>query len=159
MSKSISNSVPILIVAILILLLIIIILTLLAVGSFAKGLEVATQIGIFIVLLLTLIPIRNNYAAQLLRDRYQMFFDSWQVNAEDIDQFRIEPRLFVDQDKMDEKYLKNLKEDQEGNAIGKYLLIVQLYEYLAFAHALTFSKIPWQVACGKVLGEVSQGAA
>lgn len=77
---------------------------------------------------------RNNYAAQLLRDRYQMFFDSWKVEEDDVRQFRAKPHLFVEKKKIDPAYLEGLLTDCTNEAIKNYLLIVQLYEYLAFAH-------------------------
>ncbi len=73
-------------------------------------------------------------ATQLLRDRYQMFFDSWSVTPDDVQQFRAKTHLFVEKKRIDAAYLDGLLRDESDNAIKSYLLIVQLYEYLAFAH-------------------------
>ena len=69
-----------------------------------------------------------------------MFFDSWEVKDEDVQQFRNKHHLFIEN--MDEDYLQNLHMSdalKNENGIRNYLLILQPYEYLAFAHALTFS--------------------
>ncbi len=71
-------------------------------------------------------------ATSLLRDRYQMFFDSWNVTEGDVDQFKAKPHLFVEKKTINPAYLAALLGSDD--AIRNYLLIVQLYEYLAFAH-------------------------
>ena len=149
MSKGNNNVFRIAMVVILVLIVVLQILTLTQIPTSSASppsrlIEVAgmvIQIGIFGVLFLTLIPIRNNYAAQLLRDRYQMFFDSWKVEDEDAKQFKAKPHLFVAKKLMEENedyknYVQGLlaDEDKDNRSIKDYLLIVQLYEYLAFAH-------------------------
>ncbi len=102
-----------------------------------KLIEIGVQLGILGALLLTLLPIQRSFAAGLLRDRYQMFMESWEVSPGDVSMLMHgKHHLFVEKD-MDETYLKGLQCCED--AATKFLLIVQLYEYLAFAHALAFS--------------------
>ena len=44
-------------------------------------------------------------ATSLLRDRYQMFFDSWKVEEEDVEQFKAKTHLFVEKKTMNPAYL------------------------------------------------------
>lgn len=146
-SKSTSEVFRIVVVVILVFIVVLQIFTLTQIptsresppSGFIKALWVLTQIGILFVLLLTLIPIRNNYAAQLLRDRYDMFFKSWEVSPDDVSLLmrKEKSHLLVENEYMEKNYLAKLQSD--AKAAEDYLLIVQLYEYLAFAHALTFS--------------------
>lgn len=93
------------------------------------------QIVGLVIVVLALMARRKLFVSQLLHSRYQMFFSSWAIDNEDVRQFRSKPDLFVEN--MDSFTLRNYLRDD--NAIRNYLLIVQLYEYFAFAHALTFS--------------------
>ncbi|MGB6066875.1 MAG: hypothetical protein WBG50_18890 [Desulfomonilaceae bacterium] len=124
----------------LIAVLFITVLTLIPSSRFIEVVATATQIGILVVLALTLIPIRKTFAVQLLRDRYEMFFDSWEVKEEDVRQFRAKQHLFVEKKRMDPAYLEALLGDKTDNAIKDYLLVVQLYEYLAFAHTFNTNR-------------------
>ncbi|MGB6067608.1 MAG: hypothetical protein WBG50_22610 [Desulfomonilaceae bacterium] len=109
------------------------------------------QTGILIVLAVTLIAIYASMKAQwrllqeqkkvsaseLLRGRYEMFFSAWDVTSEDVRQFKEKPHLFIDPGVMSETIYQSYKKNDD--AIKDYLLVVQLYEYLAFAHTLNAS--------------------
>ena len=107
------------------------------------------QIGILCVLAFTLIAIwlsmkaqwkllgeqKKLTAAELLRGRYEMFFAAWDVTEEDVRQFKEKRHLYTEG--MEDSTYENYK--RSDDAIKDYLVIVQLYEYLAFAHTLNTS--------------------
>ena len=106
------------------------------------ALGIAVQVIISIILLLTVLFAwrgqKKNFAADLSRNRYDTFYESWDVTDEDVRQFKSKPHLYVDDDAVDNHTYEEWKRDD--NKIRDFLIIVQLYEYLAFAHASTCSK-------------------
>lgn len=87
------------------------------------------------VLAITLIPIWCTMSAQLVRDRWDTFLSAWEDTSDElVRSFKAKPYLYVEN--MDKSTLNKYKEEVDGDAIKDYLLIVNLYEYLAFAHEL-----------------------
>jgi hypothetical protein len=79
--------------------------------DFETAAHIATAVAVILLLVKLIYTTKGQkklFAAQLLRDRYQMFFDSWEVKDEDVEQFRNKVRLFVEIDKIDKDYLHNL---------------------------------------------------
>ena len=69
--------------------------------------------------------------AQLLRDRFEMYWQLWQpVSDEQVAEFQMIPAEAIDMEIYETKY-KN-----DAPAIRKYIILAQIYEYLAFLHTL-----------------------
>ena len=94
-----------------------------------------------IVLAATLIPIwlstrrqKKLFAAQFLRDRWEMFLDAWDVQDKEILRLKEKPYLYIDPSLYERHYKGN------DDRIRDFLVIVNLYEYLAFTYTLVTSK-------------------
>ncbi len=96
------------------------------------------QFAILIVLALTLYAILKQlrlynklFNAQVLRDRFDMYWKTYDpISDSRINEFELIPDGYINLEKYD-NYYKGRKD-----AIHKYLIYLQLYEYLAFAHKL-----------------------
>ncbi|MFI5354190.1 MAG: hypothetical protein ACHQX0_01140 [Desulfobaccales bacterium] len=101
------------------------------------------QIGILLVLTATLIAIvwqirthNRLFFAQVLRDRFDMYWKTYDpISDAQIAEFELIPDDYIDIGKYEKDY-KGKKD-----AIHKYLICLQLYEYLAFAFKLKEAKI------------------
>jgi hypothetical protein len=101
------------------------------------------QLGILIVLTATLIVIafqihlyNRLLKAQLLRDRFDMYWSLDSIKDEEIDELHLVPDDYIDHD----KYEKEYKSDKQ--ALHKYLYFFQIYEYLGFQYKLKEFNLP-----------------
>ena len=96
------------------------------------------QIGILFVLTATLIALvwqirtyNRLFNAQVLKDRFEIYWKTYDpISDSQITEFELIPEDYINL----EKYEKHYK--GEKDAIRKYLIYLQLYEYLAFSHKL-----------------------
>jgi hypothetical protein len=74
--------------------------------------------------------------AQLLRDRFETYWRTYEpVTPEQVDEFKMNTYDYID----DELY--HAKYEGDEKLIKKYIMMAQLYEYLAFVHALQRLKL------------------
>lgn len=110
------------------------------------------QIGILLVLTATLIAIvwqirtyNRLFNAQVLRDRFEMYWKTYDpISDNQIKEFELIPDDYINIEKY-ENYYKGNKD-----AIHKYLIYLQLYEYLALAHKL------YELGINDPLGHVTE---
>ena len=101
------------------------------------------QIGILLILTATLIAIvwqirthNRLFFAQVLRDRFDIYWKTYNpISDAQINEFELFPDDYI----IIEKYENDYKGKKD--AIHKYLICLQLYEYLAFAFKLKDAKI------------------
>src|SRR5208337_2274734 len=96
------------------------------------------QVFTLIILGVTLIPIllsmraqKKLSAAQLFRDRWDMFLATWDVEDKEVQRLKEKPHLYMDPMSMYDKYYRG-----NDDRIRDFLVIVNLYEYFAFTHTL-----------------------
>lgn len=101
------------------------------------------QICILIVLFATLLAILRQmviqnrlFKAQLLRDRFEMYWKTYEpIAEEEIKELEVYPNAYMDNKKYETSY--------KGNPISirKYIGMSKLYEFLAFTYALKQLKL------------------
>ncbi len=102
------------------------------------------QFSILMVLLLTLLAnfwqliIQNRlFKAQLLRDRFQMYWKMYEpISDEEVKDLKIFPEDWIVPEKFETEYQNN------DDRIKKYIRMSRLYEYLAFTFKLRKHKLP-----------------
>ena len=89
-------------------------------------------ISITLLVLLWQTIIQNRLSkAQLLRDRFEMYWRTYEpVSDQEVAEFHLKPTDYVTQDQYETQY-KN-----DDKAIRKSIMMAKHYEYLAFLHTL-----------------------
>lgn len=111
----------------------------------SKMMDQWIQLGIAVILVVTLSLIfrqvrmqRQLLDAQLLSDRFEMYVKANEpVRDEKVKELKLYPDDFMDIRLYEKKY------KDKDEAIHKYLYMAELYEYLAFTHAMPMPEKPF----------------
>jgi hypothetical protein len=76
------------------------------------------------------------FRAQIVKDRFDMYWSWKSITEEDIDEAELQPEAYFDKRRYESDYLGNRE------AVRRYLCTAHEYEYLAFAYQLRVLKLP-----------------
>ena len=92
---------------------------------------------ILVFILFQLIIQNRIFRAQVLRDRFEMYWKIWEpVSDAQVNELRLYPDDYLSKDKYESQYRNDEK------ALRKYIYMLNVYEYLAFSYATRRLSLP-----------------
>ena len=92
---------------------------------------------ILVLILFQLIVQNRIFRAQVLRDRFEMYWKIWEpVSDAQVNELRLYPDDYLSKDKYESHY------QNDDKALRKYIYMLNVYEYLAFSYATRRLSLP-----------------